>query len=172
MSEYITGRVKLSSCDEKKAISNIKQNIKDLSFAYDAEINAIVVDQVPGVYGVRVGSAVKGFHKPGSDKVKEITWPSTISKSKKSCTLAQLMKANGITKKTDTLVLDTPCTYCTHAVKVDTKEYGLPQTRMRTYMIVWRPKDDDIHDDLGYYMEVRVCSDLLILPFPSEQEIP
>jgi len=63
------------------------------------------------------------------------------------------MKANGISKKDDTLVFKTECTYCTHILKVDTKEFGLPQTRMRTYMFVWRPENDNVNDDLGYYWE-------------------
>ena len=66
------------------------------------------------------------------------------------------MKHNNITKKDDTLVLDTPCTYCTKQITVDTKQYGLPQTRNRGYMFVWRPDDDDVHDDLGMYWKVIV----------------
>lgn len=49
-------------------------------------------------------------------------------------------------------------TYCTHIVKVDTKDFGLPQTRQRTYMFVWRPDDDDISDDLGEYWKQIVES--------------
>ena len=29
--------------------------------------------------------------------------------------------------------------YRTHVMKVDTKKYGLPQTRNRKYMFAWRP---------------------------------
>jgi len=157
MSEYITGRVKLSSCDEKKQITNINKhkNVKELIFAFDEELGAIVVDRVPGFYGVRVGSPVKGFLQQGSKQLKQIVWPKAIS-MKKTCTLNELMKYNGIKKASDTLVLETPCTYCTHTVRVDTKDYGLPQTRNRTYMLVWQPDDDDVHDDLGFYWEAIV----------------
>lgn len=156
MSEYITGRIKLSSCDEKKQITNIvkHKSIKELIFAFDEELDAIVVDKVPGFYGVRVGSPVKGFLQEGSNELKTIVWPKVVSKQNK-CTLNELMKQNGIKKASDTLVLETPCTYCTHTVKVDTKDYGLPQTRNRTYMLVWQPDDDDVYDDLGFYWEVR-----------------
>jgi hypothetical protein len=135
-------------------VSNVKDKHKDLSFAYDAEINSIVVDYVPGVYGVRVGAKVVGYLQPGSTKVKEIKWPSKNGKKNKdaTCTLTALMKLNGISKQNDTLVLETPCTYCTHLVKVDTKEFGLPQTRNRVYMFVWQPEDDNVYDDLVSYL--------------------
>jgi hypothetical protein len=175
MAEYITGRIKLSSCDEKKQITNITKhkNIKELTFIFDKEQDAILVEKVPGVYGVRVGSPVKGFIMPGSSSLKKIVWPTSVSKDK-PCTLNILMKHNGIKKANDTLVLETPCTYCTHIVKVDTKDYGLPQTRNRTYMFVWQPNDDNVYDDLGFYWEVSgmnlICfntlfDDLLTIPF-------
>ncbi len=152
MSEYITGRIKLSSCDAKKGIANVKDKGKDLTFVYEG---GIIVDKVPGVYGIRAGAKVNGFLKGSSKKVLPIKWPEKSSK-KGTCTLDQLMKVNGISKKDDTLVLDTPCTYCTKQVTVDTKQYGLPQTRNRGYMFVWRPENDDVHDDLGIYFEAIV----------------
>lgn len=172
MSEYITGRVKLSSSDNTKAVSNnSKDKNKKLLFALD-EAGTIVVDFVPGVYGVRAGAKVDGFLSPGSNKVNEIKWPRKI-KAKKgkdiTCTLEELMKENNISKKDDTLIFKTPCTYCTHTVKVDTKEYGLPQTRQRVYMFIWQPKDDDVHDDLGFYWEVRSNSLTVILPFEEQR---
>ncbi len=157
MSEYITGRVKLASCDAKKAITDIKDKTKKLLFTLDAD-GEIIVDYVPGVYGVRAGAQVDGFLSPGSNKLKPVKWPHKV-KGKKGkdtiCTLEELMKGNNIIKSKDTLVFKTPCTYCTHIVKVDAKEYGLPQTRQRVYMFIWRPNGDDVHDDLGLYWEVR-----------------
>ena len=156
MKEYITGRVKLSNCDDKKAVKmDAKDKKKDLIFCLD-EDNNIVVDQVPSVYGVRCRSKVKGFLSPSSSKLRPIVWPGTSKGKNATCTLTELMSKNKISKKTDTLVFDTPCTYCTHTVKVDTKEYGLPQTRMRTYMFVWKPENDNIDDDLGEYWEAIV----------------
>ena len=153
MQEYITGRVKLSDCDSKKAIKEIKDKKKDLGFILDDQ--NIVVDDVPAVYGVRCGAVVSGFLKSGSTKLHEVQWP---SKSKNKCTLADLIKTNKISKKEDTLVFETECSYCTHITKVDTKNYGLPQTRFRTYMFVWQPDNDtDAHDDdLGKYWEAIV----------------
>ena len=185
MQEYITGRVKLSECDSKKAITgkfassqdlhvnqcvcrarrqlltqcalfgcapiDIKDPKAQLTFVLDDSEN-IVTDLVPSVYGVRCGAVVDGFLRPNSTKLHAVQWP---SKSKKECTLAELMKANGISKKDDTLVFQTECLYKTQILKVDTKDFGLPQTRERTYMFVWRPDHDDIEDDLGdYWMEI------------------
>lgn len=97
---------------------------------------------------MRCGAVVAGFLRPKSNKLNKIVWP---SKSKDACVLAELMKANNISKKDDTLVFETECRYCTRILKVDTKEFGLPQTRMRTYMFVWQPENDDTLDDLGDY---------------------
>jgi len=36
------------------------------------------------------------------------------------------------------LVFEMPCEYRTQIVKMDTKEFGLPQTRSRVYMFAWR----------------------------------
>ena len=41
-------------------------------------------------------------------------------------------------ENTSVLVFEMPCEYRTQRVKVDTKEFGLPQTRSRYYMFAWR----------------------------------
>ena len=127
-------------------MSNIKDGSKNLSFILDNN-NDIVVDYVPGVYGVRVGSKVAGFIKGTNKNVTPVKWPKKVG-GKGICTLKELMAFNGIKKENDTLVLDTPCVYCTHLVKLDSKEFGLPQTRNRGYMFVWQPEDGNVHDDL------------------------
>lgn len=143
MQEYIRGRIKLSECASNKAIKEVKDKNKDLTFAL--EDGKIVADYVPAVFGVRAGAEVAGFLRPDESDL------NPIKMKGKSCTLAALLKENGISKANDTLVFETDCTYCTEIVKVDTKSFGLPQTRQRTYMFVWQPDDDDVHDDLGYY---------------------
>ena len=45
--------------------------------------------------------------------------------------LGQLAKKHKIDLNNDTLVMVKRARYCTHLCKVDTKEYGLPQTRNR-----------------------------------------
>lgn len=141
------GRVKLSECDDKKAVTGHKDKNEELTFEL-IEGN-VIVTYVPGVYGVRVGSEVQGFIQSDSTTINEIRWPpNSDRKQKKSCSLKQLMEYNGIKKKTDTLVFKTPCIYCTKFLKVDTKEFGLPQTRNRGYLFVWRPDENNVYDNL------------------------
>lgn len=115
MQEYITGRIKLADCDSSKVVKDVKSNDKnkELLFVLD-ENKDIIVEEVPPVYGVRCGSVVAGFRRPGSKKLHDVKWPSGKSKS---CKLSELMRANKISKKDDTLVFQTECVYCTHLVK-------------------------------------------------------
>jgi hypothetical protein len=147
MQEYITGRIKLSTCDaSSKAIKEGKKSdAKQLSFVNEG--GEIIVDAVPPAIGVRCGSAVLGFFRGESTTIQRVKWP---NKAKK-CTLDEVMEVNGISKADDTLVFKNDCTFCSTTVKVDTKEFGLPQTRQRTYMFVWRPENDRADDDLGKY---------------------
>ena len=152
MKEYITGRIKLSNCSSSKAINNIKAAEKRMDLTFALTGGRIVVDHVPGIYGVRCGSVVKGFVKGDSSKTNKVTFPTSAKcKKDKKCTLTQLMDHNKISKRTDTLVFERGVTYCAHHMKVDTKDFGLPQTRQRTYMFVWQPDDGDVNDDLGEY---------------------
>ena len=151
MAEYITGRLRLSSCDDKKAVKENKDKNAELTFSQSGE-KKILVEKVPAVYGVRCGAVVQGYLAAGSGEVRPVEWPSSV-KTSTTCTLTQLIKYNGISRKDDTLVLETPVTYCAHYAKVDTKDYGLPQTRQRTYMFVWRAEDGRVDDDLGVYWE-------------------
>jgi site-specific DNA-cytosine methylase len=149
MSEYITGKIKLSSCDEKKAIKGVKMNDKqELEFV--RQKNKIIVDKVPMVYGVRCGVAVAGYHRPGETKLRDVAWP---SRKKERCTLADLLAENNIKKKDDTLVFDMPIRYHTSKARVDTKDFGLPQTRSRMYLFVWK-SDEGV--DLGDYWKAIV----------------
>lgn len=105
---------------------------------------------------MKCGAVVRGFLKKDSTEVCPIKWPSGVKKSK-SCSLSDLINANAISKADDTLVFKTDSTYCTQTAKVDTKDFGLPQTRNRTYMFVWKVEgDDDIYDDLGDYWDAVV----------------
>ena len=56
-----------------------------------------------------------------------------ICKEKKKglFTLGQMAKQHNINLKMDTLVMEKKARYCTRLIKLDTKEYGLPQTRNR-----------------------------------------
>jgi type II secretory pathway component GspD/PulD (secretin) len=112
----------LKHCDNSKAIKEIQKNKKqDLEFTYDETNGKIVVHQVPAVYGVRCKSTIQGYQTPGTTSIKPVLWPKSKKKDAK-CTLMELMRENKINKQTDTLVFHMPVTYCTHCVKVDSKE--------------------------------------------------
>jgi site-specific DNA-cytosine methylase len=64
-------------------------------------------------------------------------------------------------RKDDTLVFDMPIRYRTERINVDTKDFGLPQTRNRTYLFVWQVDDEKDQyglksDDLGMYWKAIV----------------
>lgn len=108
---------------------------------------------IPPQVGVRCGAFVKGFYN--DDELAEgVKWPGT----KSSFTFEELLKANPqVDRKADLLVFVTPCTYCTCIQKVYTKNFGLPQTRQRTYMFVWKADDpNNYDDDLGVYRQALV----------------
>lgn len=116
-----------------------------MSFNY--ENGKILVSEVPGWYGVRAGAPVMGYLECQSNDLTEIKWPDELKK-KKTCTLDDLFKYTDMCKETDTIVFKTPVTYCTHLLSVDTKDFGLPQTRQRKYLFVWQPENGDPNDDL------------------------
>ncbi len=89
MQEYIRGRIKLSECASKKAIKDVMDQGKDLTFVKDKN-GKLVVDYVPAVFGVRAGAVVAGFLRP------EETDLNLIKIKRESCTLAALLKENGI----------------------------------------------------------------------------
>jgi site-specific DNA-cytosine methylase len=156
MQEYVTGRVALATVYEnKKSIQTFtaeEKKIRHLMFKRDGDGN-IMTTAVPPQVGVRCGAIVKGFYH-GKKLIQDVFWPG----KKDECTLDELLRANPkVNRKNDTLVFDAPCTYCTCIQKVDTKDYGLPQTRMRTYMFVWKADDpDNYDDDLGVYWQALV----------------
>ena len=89
-----------------------------------------VAEAVPRQVGIRAGSIVQGFVKGGSNanNVKPLV---SDDKKSKVITLGQMAKKHNINLDQDTLVMEKKARYCTHLCKLDTKEYGLPQTRNR-----------------------------------------
>ncbi|OEU08217.1 hypothetical protein FRACYDRAFT_212855 [Fragilariopsis cylindrus CCMP1102] len=174
MAEYITGRIKISEMSTKKGksvgTSSKKGGGGDLELERDTNTNKIQVTKVPNNVGVRCGSIVKGFMKGNDDNtVYPVKWPKKKSgsssnnnrKQNNCCTLKELLQSNNIDSNYNDsdviLCFETPVTYCCRDVKVDSKDYGVPQTRQRTYMLVWQPDDkNDINDDLGDYFEIIV----------------
>ncbi|KAG7339316.1 SNF2 family helicase [Nitzschia inconspicua] len=155
MQEYVSGRVALKTVNQKKkaiqATRKEDEQTKELTFELQTN-GDIMVTAVPLQVGVRCGAIVAGFLK-GSN-LSPATWPKT---GKRTCTLGELIKAGKADSKSGHLVFKMPCTYCTSIAKVDTKNYGLPQTRMRTYMFVWKAdKHGDYDDNLGIYWQAIV----------------
>ncbi|CAB9508230.1 C-5 cytosine-specific DNA methylase [Seminavis robusta] len=164
MSEYIVGRIQLSDAGKGKdgETKDATKGPKELKFSFDnKQGNKLVVEEVPKMWGVHCGSTVAGFLKGDTmGKIHPVEWPTKVKKTEK-CTLTDLLGPNKIDKKKDWLVFDRPVTYQTHWVRVDTKNFGLPQTRQRTYMFVWQtnpqPKDGFFYpDNLGAYWEALV----------------
>lgn len=112
------------------------------------------IAQLFTLFAIHYNSVLRG----GSAEEHDVVFPKASQCKKETrCTLKQLMEHNDISKSSDTLVFDTGgATFCAHYIKVDTKMYGLPQTRNRVYMFVWQPDDGNIHDNLGIYMEAIV----------------
>ena len=97
MSEYITGRIKLSSSSSSKAIKDIKTAEKSKDLTFVLEDGNIIVDYVPGYFGVRCGSIVKGFVKGNTNTIHKVTFPTKNNNN--TCSLTALMKSNGICEK-------------------------------------------------------------------------
>mmetsp|Transcript_18227 Transcript_18227/g.26821 ORF Transcript_18227/g.26821 Transcript_18227/m.26821 type:complete len:2370 (-) Transcript_18227:73-7182(-) len=154
MQEYITGRLDLSERNNTKAIKSSKDKAdadNDLKFSIDDE-GRYVAEEIPRQVGIRAGSIVEGFVKEGQSARNVVTIKSKSKKSgNKFVTLGQMAKEHKINLNTDTLVMRKKARYCTHLCRVDTKNFGLPQTRNRKYLFIWR--SDDPEDDLGEYYE-------------------
>ena len=139
---------------------NEKREARDVIF--ENEGGHYVAKKVGGYYGIRAGSKLAGILRYSNnndeevEKVEEVTWHS--SHGKKECNMADFIKAHKCVNvsgtETDILVFEKPCTYCTQLVKVDTKDFGLPQTRQRCYLLVY--KTDNPNDDLGEYYSCLV----------------
>eukprot|EP00519_Triparma_laevis_P015236 CAMPEP_0182492916 /NCGR_PEP_ID=MMETSP1321-20130603/1957_1 /TAXON_ID=91990 /ORGANISM="Bolidomonas sp., Strain RCC1657" /LENGTH=558 /DNA_ID=CAMNT_0024695551 /DNA_START=172 /DNA_END=1848 /DNA_ORIENTATION=- len=168
MDEYITGKVPVFLSEESKKsvrLDKTNQQAKEAGMVikFVKEDNTYVADEVGGYYGVKPGQKLTKILRFGTGEYEDIEW-SISGKSK--CTLAEIKKAHSLkadkptSKKkgdepqTDYLIFEKPCKYKTHLVKVDTKDYGLPQTRQRCYLLVY--KTDDDKDDLGVYYEKLV----------------
>ena len=83
MKEYITGRIKLSNCSSAKNIGEVPDAEKKMELTFVlGEDGEIVVDKVPGVYGVRCDSIVEGFIKGGTRSIRPVEFP-TSSKCQK-----------------------------------------------------------------------------------------
>lgn len=102
---------------------------KALKFSVNEE-GRYVAEEIPRQVGIRAGTVVKGFVKDGHD-ANDIQPLVSREKTKKIISLDELAKRHKINLEGDILVMEKKARYCTHLCKLDTKEYGLPQTRNR-----------------------------------------
>ncbi len=81
---------------------------------------------------MKAGDVVEGYVKGGRDssRVVPLVLPGKESVGK-DFSLGELAKKHKIKLNEDTFILEKKARYCTHLCKVDTKLYGLPQTRQR-----------------------------------------
>jgi hypothetical protein len=80
---------------------------------------------------MKAGDVVEGFVKGVDSSSDVIPLLSGKKNTGKDLNLGQLAKKHNINLNEDTLVLEKKARYCTRLCKIDTKLYGLPQTRQR-----------------------------------------
>ena len=102
---------------------------KELKFSVNEE-GRYVAEAVPRQVGIRAGAIVRGVVRcgHGANDVEPLV---SDDKKNRILNLGELAKKHKINLETDTLVMEKKARYCTHLCKLDTKEYGLPQTRNR-----------------------------------------
>ena len=86
---------------------------------------------IPPQVGMKAGDIVEGFVKGGHSSTDVIPLIPDENSVGKDLNLGQLAKKHNINLNKDTLILEKKARYCTHLSKIDTKLYGLPQTRQR-----------------------------------------
>jgi hypothetical protein len=87
--------------------------------------------KIPPQVGMKAGDVVEGVVKEGDDAGEVTPVVSSRRSIGKTFSLGELAKLHRIDLEGDILVLEKKTRYCTHLVKLDTKDYGLPQTRNR-----------------------------------------
>jgi hypothetical protein len=93
--------------------------------------------KIPPQVGMKAGDVVEGVVEEGND-ADDVT-PLVAKKSNigKTFSLGELATLHQIDLEGDVLVLEKKAHFCTRLVYLDTKHYGLPQTRERK--VSWLP---------------------------------
>ena len=155
MASYIEGRINLSERNKDKGITakgNARKKDADTDLIFSVlENGQYEVHKVPPQIGVKGGAIVEGFVKEGHASGDVEPLVAIDQQAGTLVTLGQLARRHGINLDGDILVVEKKARYCTHLVTADTKDYGLPQTRRRKYLFIWRCDNPD--DDLGVYFE-------------------
>lgn len=125
MAQYISGRVPARDAAE-------------LSFTKDKG-GSWAVSTVSALAGVRAGTKLKGIERSATGKLTPISAISGGTSKKAEAKFGELSKAHDIDDG-DVLVFELPVEYHCKLLDMDAKEFGLPQTRTRNYMLIWRPE--------------------------------
>lgn len=92
-----------------------------------------MAEKIPRQVGIKAGAIVEGFVRGGhkASDIERLVASKEDAKVGAQITLGQLAKKHKINLEKDTLVMEKQARYCSHLCKLDTKDYGLPQTRNR-----------------------------------------
>ncbi|KAL1514920.1 hypothetical protein AB1Y20_004000 [Prymnesium parvum] len=146
MAHYITGVLPLHSIRPNKGAAG--RGVPS-ELAFEVEKDGLRVVEVSQFAGVRLGarllaSAVvfergdKGLRAVEGGKRTPIQADGNFKRGQKVG--LERLKATLRLDDTHALIFETPVEYATRLAHMDAKEFGLPQTRTRNYMFIWRPE--------------------------------
>ena len=140
MQHYITGRLPLYSIKPNK---NKRADVPtELRFEVDKKTASFVVSEVCEFAGVRLGARLLGYQLLEGKSARPAGAIEPIDAkcySGSSVGLASLRRAYGFDAHDQyQLVFETPVQYETELSALDAKEFGVPQTRQRKYMLIWQ----------------------------------
>ncbi|CAE8594810.1 unnamed protein product [Polarella glacialis] len=181
MQEYITGVLSLSSLGKESSGGKKVKSLKT-GGAEDEELIFLVGKQgclevvaVPRNAGVRVGALLCQVRPAkGPDRPARLPQNSKL-KAGEEVPLHRLRRELTL-QEGDSLVFDTQeHGYFTHVIKVDSKFYGLPQTRQRGYMFVWHKSEGGselgpLWEELVRFMQHPVRYSLPNFLLPDDDE--
>mmetsp|Transcript_16313 Transcript_16313/g.28556 ORF Transcript_16313/g.28556 Transcript_16313/m.28556 type:complete len:1878 (-) Transcript_16313:150-5783(-) len=184
MQEYITGVVLLATMTDDKGGSKkvsskankeaVAENDTEMLFLVLArgELEVIVV---PRLAGVRVGSKlIQVRDKNGKTRSARLPTSSHTAKGQE-VTLTEVRRFLQLLDS-DSLVFDTAKKgFLCRKISVDSKDYGLPQTRNRGYMLVWHESQGgqelgELWAELVKHMEQPLQSSLDEFLLPDDDE--
>ena len=120
---------------------------KELTFIVEG--GDLVVCEVSEFAGVRLGAKLNGYREIGGDGFACGKLTKIPAKGFKGRVGVEALAAQLGIDGHHALIFDMPINYHTKVLDMDAKEFGLPQTRTRKYMFIWRPDqfpDADIAD--------------------------
>lgn len=120
-----------------------KKKVDDVVFELQSGGDDLYVYSTPSWAGVRANSMLKGYSVGGAGehpncKVHQINVSKLAMQVGDTITMSDLLSKLDIDRVGTHLIFDTPVQYSHHLISVDTKNFGLPQTRQRRYMLLWR----------------------------------